>query len=63
MRSTFVLDPKAFSEKRIIVTHDSDFGTLAVLGGEPVLGIIYLRPGHIDPTFTCDTLRALFEDD
>ena len=52
---------KAFNEKRVIITHDSDFGTLAVLAGEPVVGIIYLRPGHIDPMFTIDTLNVLFD--
>lgn len=54
---------RAVPEGRLIVTHDADFGTLAVRAGEPVVGIVYLRPGHIDPTFTVDTLRALFTQD
>jgi hypothetical protein len=29
----------------------------------PVVGIVYLRPGHIDPQFTIQTLRRLFEQD
>jgi hypothetical protein len=32
---------RAFSEDRVVVTHDRDFGTLAVLAGEPLLGIVY----------------------
>jgi predicted nuclease of predicted toxin-antitoxin system len=31
------------SEKRFILTHDSDFGTLAIGEGFPCYGIIYLR--------------------
>jgi predicted nuclease of predicted toxin-antitoxin system len=42
----------AVTQNRLIVTHDSDFGTLAILQGEPVVGLLYLRPGHIDPQFT-----------
>ena len=38
---------RAVSEDRVVVTHDRDFGTLAILRGEPVVGIVYVRPGHI----------------
>jgi len=54
---------QAVAEGRIVVTHDSDFGTLAILGGEPVVGILYLRPGHIDPQFTIDTIDTLLQAD
>ena len=54
---------RAKSETRMIVTHDSDFGTLAILQGEPVIGVIYLRPGHIDPQFTIGTLETLLDAD
>lgn len=30
---------------RFVLTHDSDFGTLAIRDGVSVTGIIYLRPG------------------
>lgn len=53
----------AMSESRAIITHDSDFGTLAVVGGEPYQGIIYLRPGHIRPEFTIGTLQTLLIQD
>ena len=44
---------------RIVLTHDSDFGTLAMHGGQTVVGIVYLRPGHIDPQFSIKTLETL----
>lgn len=49
----------AFADSRVFLTHDSDFGALAVVVGEPVIGLVYLRPGHISPGFTIDTLRVL----
>ena len=51
----------ASAQGRVIVTHDSDFGTLAISQGEPVIGIVYVRPGHFDPQFTINTLRTLVE--
>jgi predicted nuclease of predicted toxin-antitoxin system len=53
----------ACSLNRIVVTHDSDFGGLSIARFEPVVGIVFLRPGHIDPKFTIDTLHVLFEQD
>jgi predicted nuclease of predicted toxin-antitoxin system len=53
----------AFSQQRVVVTQDSDFGALAVVGQEPFLGIVYLRPGHILPDFTIGTLRTLLSQD
>jgi predicted nuclease of predicted toxin-antitoxin system len=49
----------AFESNRVVLTHDSDFGRLAVARGEPLVGIVYLRPGHIQPAFTIDTLSAV----
>ena len=43
---------------RIVLTHDSDFGRLALMGAKFV-GIIYLRPGHIRSDFTIKTLEAI----
>src|SRR5438874_9832631 len=37
----------AKAEGRVDRTPASDFGTLAVLAQEPLVGIGYLRPGHI----------------
>jgi predicted nuclease of predicted toxin-antitoxin system len=49
----------ALREGRVIVTHDSDFGTLAVRSGVGLVGIVYVRPGHIDPAFVMETLDAV----
>jgi predicted nuclease of predicted toxin-antitoxin system len=53
----------AVASGRIVMTHDADFGTLAVLNGEPVVGLVYLRPGHFDPAFTIETIRAILAVD
>jgi predicted nuclease of predicted toxin-antitoxin system len=54
---------KAVAENRVIVTHDSDFGRLAVYTGEPIVGLLFLRPGHIDPAFTIETIKAILDHD
>ena len=38
---------KSVQENRIILTHDSDFGTLIFKDNAEIVGIIYLLPGHI----------------
>jgi predicted nuclease of predicted toxin-antitoxin system len=56
-----VLLARALSENRVIVTHDADFGLLTVRQGLPLVGVIFLRPGHIGTAFvlqTIDTLRS-----
>lgn len=59
--SDLALIRHAFADQRIVLTHDSDFGRLAVAAGEPMVGIVYLRPGHIRSDHTIGTLRALFD--
>lgn len=49
----------AHAEGRVVLTHDSDFGLIAIRGGEPFTGILYLRPGHFRASFTIDTLHAV----
>jgi predicted nuclease of predicted toxin-antitoxin system len=49
----------AHAARRVVVTHDSDFGKLAIQAGEPYTGIIFLRPGHISPEFVLGALAAL----
>jgi hypothetical protein len=34
-----------------------------MLQGEPIVGLIYLRPGHINPQFTIDTMQAILKAD
>jgi predicted nuclease of predicted toxin-antitoxin system len=50
---------RAHAEKRIVLTHDADFGRLAVVDRVPFLGIVYVRPGHIDSEFTMQTIDAV----
>lgn len=50
---------RAYREKRVILTHDGDFGTLAILQGEPFTGIVYLRPGHIRGEFVIRIITTL----
>ena len=52
---------RAVSEDRVVVTHDRDFGTLAVFAGEPIVGIVYLRPGHIESRFTIETIDVVLK--
>ena len=48
-------------ENRVVVTHDNDFGRLALLARQPIVGILFLRPGHIDPQFTIDTISVVLK--
>ena len=43
---------------RVVLTHDSDFGGLAIFGAQ-FIGIIYLRPGHIQADFTIKTIQVI----
>jgi len=52
----------AFKDERGIITHDSDFGTLAFVNDEPFHAILYLRPGHFDPSFTIETIKQLLTE-
>ena len=53
----------AASQVRVVVTHDADFGTLAIHQNEPLVGLIYLRPGHINPRFTIETIHSVLSTD
>ena len=52
---------RSVREQRVVITHDGDFGMLAILAGEPAFGILYLRPGHIDPNHTIGTVREVMD--
>ena len=45
---------------RVVLTHDSDFGGLALMGTQ-FIGIMYIRPGHIRADFTIKTLEAILD--
>ena len=44
---------------RFVVTHDADFGQLAIAEGRPYHGILHLRPGDDPPEAVIEGLRAL----
>lgn len=50
---------RATAEHRVVVTHDRDFGRLAIAQGAPYRGVVYLRPGHIDPARVVAVMMAL----
>jgi predicted nuclease of predicted toxin-antitoxin system len=50
-------------EGRVVLTHDADFGTLAIPQGTPFVGIVYLRPGHVGPQPTIESFKRLLAAD
>jgi predicted nuclease of predicted toxin-antitoxin system len=38
---------QAFEERRIVLTHDRNFSTLAIAGQQSTFAILHVRPGHI----------------
>ncbi len=49
----------AHQSGQVVLTHDSDFGTLSIAQQQPFTGIVFLRPGHIQPQFTLELLESL----
>ncbi len=54
---------RAFSEKRFVVTHDSDFGTLAINEGKSCYGIVYLRLQNLNPNFVIQVCKNFLQLD
>ena len=54
---------RAHADLRFVLTHDSDFGELAVNRREAVTGIIYLRPGGRAPGDVIQDLEDLSQTD
>ncbi len=50
---------KAKDERRVIVTHDLDFGRIVALSGDPVPSIITLRLSDMKPTKVNAVLDAV----
>ena len=48
----------SLDKERIILSQDSDFGTLVFKEKLPFYGIIYLRPGHVTPSFHIKSLQT-----
>ena len=53
----------ALEDGRVILTHDSDFGTIAIRQGEPWTGIIHIRPGHASSEFVLGVLDVVADLD
>ncbi len=53
----------AYREQRFVLTHDSDFGTLAVNEGKPYYGILYLRLKNLKPTNVIRLCERVFHKD
>ena len=49
---------RATAERRVVLTHDPDFGRLAVLGNAISFGVVFVRPGHISPDVVLAALAA-----
>ncbi len=50
---------KAFTENRVVVTQDSDFGTLVFRDQLDFFGIIYLRPSHESPDTHIQSFKVM----
>lgn len=53
----------AYQECRFVLTHDSDFGTLAVNLGKPCYGILYLRLKNLKSINVSQVCKDLFQRD
>ena len=51
----------AIANGLVIVTHDRDFGRLAMFAANHPPGIVYLRPGHLSTDFTIAMVVGLLE--
>lgn len=51
---------EAYRLGRLVLTHDGDFGILALLDRRPVVGIVRIRAGHIRPAITIRAVEQLF---
>lgn len=53
----------AFENHRFVLTHDSDFGTLAMNEGRPCYGLLYLRLADLKPDNVARICQRLFSRD
>ena len=49
----------AYQEERFVLTHDADFGALAMYQGNPCYGILYLRLNNVKPAQIIQVLAGL----
>lgn len=53
----------AHQENRFVLTHDSDFGTLAVNQNKPCYGILYLRLKNLKASNVCNICEKLLQSE
>lgn len=53
----------AFADGRVVLSHDTDFGLLAVATGEPCVGLILIRPGDLLPEEVEELVLAFLSAD
>lgn len=53
----------AYADERFVLTHDSDFGTLAINDGAPCYGIVYIRLKNLKVENVCSVLEKLLKVD
>jgi predicted nuclease of predicted toxin-antitoxin system len=53
----------SYADERFVLTHDSDFGTLAINEGAPCCGIIYVRLKNLKVENVCSVLEKLLKVD
>ncbi len=53
----------AYDSNRVVITQDSDFGTLIFRENVLFCGIIYLRPGHAKEFIHIQTMKTLLIND
>jgi len=58
----YILD-MAYADERFVLTHDSDFGTLAINEGAPCYGIIHIRLKNLKVENVCGVLEKLLKID
>lgn len=51
----------AYTQQRVVLTHDSDFGKLVIPNQKPFFAIVYLKPGHIQLHHTISSLDAILD--
>lgn len=54
---------RSFTKGQVVLTQDSDFGTLVFRDKIEFIGIIYLRPGHFSPEFHITTFKTVLSGD
>jgi predicted nuclease of predicted toxin-antitoxin system len=52
---------KSYEQNRVVVSQDSDFGTLIYRDKIDFCGVIYLRPGHISATIHVQTIKTMLQ--